>query len=122
MGYQQKNESRTLKEELTNFTGTEHYYRHWLEFNYTDGVKFLAEKANCFWLLDAIGSYQHKLKEKGFQIWTLKVNEDKLAVLQMQEDSDTPIIVKQEIEYTDFPTEEIKLYFINGVLLLTSEY
>jgi len=115
-------QNRTLKNELTNFTGTEHYYRHWLGFNYTDGVKFLAEKANCFWLLDAVGSYQHTLKDKGFQIWILKVNKDKSAVLEMREDSDTPIIVRQEIKYTDFPMEEITLYYIDGVLLLTSEY
>ena len=122
MGYKQEDKGKTLEHELTNFTGTEHYYRHWLGFNYTDGVKFLAEKANCFWLLDAVGSYQHTLKDKGFQIWILKVNKDKSAVLEMREDSDTPIIVRQEIKYTDFPMEEITLYFIDGVLILTSEY
>ena len=111
-----------LKQELRGFTGTEQYYPHWLGFRFTDGVKFLAEKANCFWLLDAVGSYQHKLKKIPFQVWTLKVNEDKTAVLEMKEDTGQPILVRQEIKYTDFPMQEVKLFYIEGVLLLPSEY
>ena len=111
-----------LKQELALFTGSENYYRHWLNFNFTDGVKYLADKVECYWLLDAIGSYQDKVKDVPFQIWTLKVNADKSAVLEMNEDTNQPIIIRQEIQYTDFTLEEIKLYFIDGVLLLPSEY
>lgn len=113
---------QSVLSELGNFTGTENYYRHWLKFNYTDGVRFLAQEVECYWLLDAIGSYQYKVKNIPFQIWTLKVNEDKTAVLEMKEDSGQPVIIRQEIQYTDFPLEGIELYFIDGVLLLTSEY
>ena len=110
-----------LRQELRNFTGTEQYYGY-LGFRFTDGIKYLTEKANCFWLLDIIGSYQHKLKEIPFQVWTLKVNEDKTAVVEMKEDTNQPLMVKQKIEYTDFPMQEVKLYYIEGVLLLPSEY
>lgn len=113
---------QSLLSSLANFTGTMQYFRHWMKFNYTDGVKFLAETGNCFWLLDAIGSYQYKVKNIPFQVWTLKVSEDKTAVLEMREDSNTPVIIKQEIPYTDFPLKEITLFYIDGVLLLTSEY
>lgn len=106
--------------ELDMFTGTENYYKHWAGFGvYTDGVLYLAEKANAYWLLDAIFSYRRK---ESFQLWELKVNKDKSCILTMKEDSDSPILVKQEIEWTDFPLDYIKLYLIDGVLLLPSEY
>lgn len=110
--------------DLNQFIGTEHYYKHWLGFNYTDGVKYLAEKAKAYWLLDLIGSYQSgkKGRKEPFQIWTLEVNEDNSAVAYMKEDSNSPILVKQEIPLTDFPLKTIQLYLIDGVLLLPSEY
>ena len=63
-----------------------------------------------------------------FQIWTLKVlrlelgknKNEPMAILEMKEDTDTPIIAGQKIEFTDFPLGEIKLYFQNGVLFLPS--
>ena len=108
--------------QLNQFTGTEHWYRHWLGILYTDGVKFLAEKAGAYWLIDAVASYQNKLKDVPFQIWTLVVNEDNSAILQMREDSDMPFRVEQYIKYSDFSLESIRLYFIDNVLLLPSEY
>lgn len=108
--------------ELNQFTGTEHWYRHWLGILYTDGVKFLAEKAGAYWLIDAVASYQNKVKHIPFQIWTLVIDKDNSATLQMREDSDMPFIIEQFIEYSDFPLTSISLYFIDGVLLLTSEY
>jgi len=112
-----------LMSELHQFTGTENWYQHWLGFTYTDGVKYLAQQAGAYWLIDAIGSYQKaSIKEITIQFWRLTVNEDKSAVLQMREDSDRPSRVSQKIAYTDFPLKEIELYFSNNVLLLPSEY
>jgi len=104
--------------ELDQFTGTENYWRHWLGLKFTDGVKYLADKAGAHWLLDAIFSYH---RPEPFQVWTLKVK-DSQAVLTMQEDTGQPEKVKQEIEFTDFPLESIKFYLIDKVLLLPSEY
>ena len=104
--------------ELDQFTGTENYWRHWLGGKFTDGVKYLADKAGAHWLLDAIFSYH---RPEPFQVWTLKVK-DSQAVLTMQEDTDTPVKVKQKIKYTDFSLDEVKLYLIDGILLLPSEY
>jgi len=107
--------------ELNNFTGTEKYYKHWTGILvYTDGVQYLAKEGGAYWLIDAIASYRRR---EHFQLWELKVNtETKEAVLTMREDSDTPVLVKQEIGFTDFPLSKIKLYLIDGVLLLPSEY
>lgn len=111
-----------LKAELAGFTGTENYYKHFTGMLFTDGVKFLADKAGAYWLIDIVASYQCKLKNIGFQLWTLKVNPDKTAIVTAKEDADMPILVTQEIQFTDFPLSEIELYCIDGVLILPSEY
>lgn len=85
---------------------------------YTDGVQFLAEKAGAYWLLDVIASYR---RPEHFQIWTLDVK-GKKGVVEMKEDTNEPVLVRQEIEYTDFPLDTIQLYLIDGVLILPSEY
>lgn len=105
--------------DLCQFTGTEQYYKHWLGINYTDGVKFMAERGKAYWLIDAIASYRRK---EPFQVWSLEVAEDKTAVLQMKEDSDKPALVRQEIPFTDFPLKKIEFFLIDGVLILPSEY
>jgi hypothetical protein len=109
---------------LEQFTGTEKYHRHWTDMVYTDGIEYLAEKAGAYWLIDAIASYQRneKIKTEPFQLWELRLTEKPKAVLTMRRDTNEPEIVSQEIKYTDFPLDEIKLYLIDGVLLLPSEY
>ena len=108
--------------DLDQFIGTENYYKHWLGLHYTDGVQYLAEKGGAYWLIDAIASHQRGVALKcQFQIWELKVSERK-GVLTMKEDSNEPVRKRQEIPYTDFPLETIKLFLVDGVLMLPSEY
>jgi hypothetical protein len=38
--------------DLSHFTGTNQYYRHWaMRLVYTDGVKYIADDADAYWLL-----------------------------------------------------------------------
>lgn len=105
---------------LAQCIGTEQYWTNRLLcFRYTDGVKFLWEACDAYWLLIAISSYRRK---EPFQFWELKVNADHMATLTMKEDDGQPTLVEQHIKYTDFPLDEIALYLIDGVLLLPSEY
>ena len=112
---------------LEQFTGTERYYKHWLGILYTDGVKYLAEEAGAYWLIDAIASWQASPKVKRdrmlqrIQFWKLRVNPDNSAVLVCERDSDD-VALTQEIEYTDFPLESVTLYLSECVLMLPSEY
>ena len=112
---------------LEQFTGTENYYQHWLGIHYTDGVKYLADEAAAHWLIDAIASWQSSPQVKQdrmlqeIQFWKLRVNSDQSATLTCERDSDD-VALTQEIEFTDFPLEEVRLYLSNGVLLLPSEY
>ena len=106
---------------LENFTGTEHYYKHWLGKVYTDGVKYIADQCGAHWLLDAVFSYK---RNEPLQVWNLKVNQlDNSALLAMVEDKGEPALIRQEIPYTDFPLEEIELWLLDGTtLILPSEY
>jgi ParB family chromosome partitioning protein len=50
-------ETLTLAD-LNNFTGSEHWYRHGMVRNvlFTDGAKYVADKAGAYWLLDEIAA------------------------------------------------------------------
>ncbi len=114
-----------LKAELRQFTGTEQYYYNPLfkDFKYTDGVKFLAERAGAYWLLDYIFSNQphRSLKGETFQVWKIRVNQDDSATLTVEDGNDN-VLTTFRIEYTDFPLEEFNLWLIDKVLILPSEY
>ena len=108
---------------MAHATGTFQYHRYSIFPGYpviTDGVRALAEAAECFWLLDIIGSYQSNRKlGRDFQVWKLTVNDDKSAVVEGYNDTD--LVITQDIEYTDFPLNGLKLWLMNGVILLPSE-
>jgi hypothetical protein len=109
-----------LELELQNFNGTQDYHRHFLGLYYTDGVKYLAEQAKAFWLIDAIASHQiRNVKREPFQVWTLLVGANQFAILKCTDgDKGTGEIelTRQHIEYTDFPLEKITLYLEDGSL------
>ena len=112
-----------LEQELSQFTGTTKYYSSTFgKLNLTEGAHYLRERAKCYWLIDVIESYQHKLKDVDFQLWGIEVNKDKSAQIYCKEDSNKKPIVTQELEYTDFPLDKFELYCINNVVLLKSEY
>ena len=117
--------------DLNQFTGTSQYYTYMAGLKLTDGVKYIADEAGAYWLLDIIASYQTdaKIRREGFQIWELKLSPKvegnphaQPCVVTMKTDTDKPLLVKQELCYTDFPLDSITLWLIDGVILLPSEY
>jgi hypothetical protein len=131
--------ARKLKKSLKQFTGTDNYYRHSLGIHYTDGIRYLAQQTECFWLIDVIASHQTKrlLADemlRDFQVWLLVVGDShkfikpkdgyKAVITCWKDTPDVGIkpSVRQDIEFTDFPLSELKLYLCNGVLMLPSEY
>ena len=114
--------------ELRQFSGSENIYYLPLfrNYNYTDGVRYLAQKAEAYWLIEAIFSWQYEKVIKNnyylqnFQIWKLEVKEDSSAILSCYGDVEKPI-ASQNIAYTDFPLKEITLYLSNKILMLTTE-
>ena len=112
--------AQKIQNGLAQCYGTENYWKNEgiLNFQYTDGVHTMWEMCEAYWLLIAISSYR---RQEPFQVWSLVVDGSK-AVLTMKEDSNSPVLVKQEIPYTDFPLEKMELWLIDGILILPSEY
>ena len=113
-------------EELRQFTGTEHWYRHALVPGvlYTDGARHVAQAGGAYWLLDEIAlaqQYEPSVKDEAFQVWKLVVNEDRTAMLTC-EDGNLHEVYRKRLDYSDFPLPEITLWFTNNVILLPREY
>ena len=112
-----------IESALAQFYGTNEWHRWSVLFPYTltDGAKFVADECQAYWLMDAIASWQaSKLRGQPFQVWNLVVG-DRSAVL-ICDNGNGKELCRQKIPYTDFPLPEITLYFIDGVILLPSEY
>ena len=111
--------------QLSYFTGTEKYYRISRRHLLTDGTKYLAEEAECFWMMDAIASH---LSEIGTEDWfvLVRVEETEGRAVMIYEDGNEHEHARQEIPYTDFPMHAISLYTCwdgeHWVIMLPSEY
>ena len=110
---------------LTQFTGTERYYRINRRCLLTDGTRYLAEEAGAFWLMDAAASY---LIELGTDDWFVQIQlqvTGSKALLKL-EDGNGHVRAQQEIPYTDFPVPQQTLYACwdgeHWVIMLPSEY
>lgn len=117
--------SQQLKTGLETFTGSQRWYRHELYrlFTYTEGVQFLAMEAGAYWLVDLIFSLQYtapKVKNEGFQCWKLDMKD--YAATLICEDANGNKVYSEAIELTDFPMEEMTLWFTDNTLLLPSEW
>ena len=109
---------------LKQFTGTTQWFYHPLfkAFKYTDGVKFLAKNAECYWLLEFIFGHQTnaKIKATPFQTWKL-VKQGEGCTITI-DDGNGKVIKTFTLSYTSFPLDSFTLWMIDGVLLLPSEY
>ena len=134
----EQNKNQLTQDELENFTGDLERWRHSLnrQVIYTPGVRYLAEKAGAYWLIDAIASYlvpdvldaaaQHDARVLGLHFWNLEVADDHSAFLYASVDNDVKPFVTQEIPYTDFPLKRVAVWAgFDGehwVLYLPSEH
>ena len=126
---------------LSQFGGSEEYHRlsplHG-KLVATDGVAWLAEKADAYWLVDAIAAWQPTAQKdemlRNFQLWTLTKNRadhqhPQGARLTCWRDTDNEAF-HRDMEFTDFPLDGIRLYACSGeyggrpviILMLTGEY
>jgi hypothetical protein len=111
--------------QLSNFTGTERYYRISCRHLLNDGTKYLAEEAECFWMMDAIASH---LSEIGTDDWFVQVRmtvNDSRATM-IYEDGNGKEHARQEIPFPDFPMPAVALYACwdgeHWVIMLPGEY
>ncbi len=102
---------------LAQATGTTGYYRHAPRLVYTDGVRYLAEHAACYWLLDIVWSLWWEprvaavLRAQEHLVCTLQVDlEAQRGTLTASAWGSDAVLYTQIIPYTDFPLEAITLY------------
>ena len=84
----------------------------------------LAVEAGAYWLLDQIFALQYeitRLQGELFQVWDLKVHNDKTATLKCT-DGNLGALHEETLEFTDFPLPDFRFYLTDNVLLLPSEY
>ena len=110
---------------LAQFTGTAQYWRVARQFAITDGVKYLAETATCFWLIDAAISH---LLEIGTADWFVLVRTEVSGsqATMIYEDGNGLERARQAIPYTDLQLPSVNLYAVwdseRWVIMLPSEY
>lgn len=112
-----------LESGLEMHAGTTRWFRHWTRrLVYTEGVQYLAEKANAYWLIDLVASWcpHPSLRSEEFVVWKLSVKPDRTATAIA--DGNGRELARQDISLTDFPLEEVSLYLTDNTLLLPSEY
>ena len=124
-------EPDNIRRVLARMTGTLQYWSvfHGNEsMKITDGVKTMADLCCAHWLTVTIWTLQalENVRKEPFQVWTLEIcnikGRSNDAIL-IAEDGNGNEIIRQNIEYTDFPLYEgIKLYLDGDVLMLPSEY
>lgn len=103
-------------ESLREFTGSETLFKHgfFLGVCYTEGVRHVAREGKAYWLLDEIASHLIRMNispfsQKALHFWKLTVK-DNQGVLLARVDSDQKPFFKKELDYTDFPLDEIDIW------------
>jgi len=121
---------RELIETLGTFSGTEMYHRIPLIGTvFTDGIKYLADTAQCFWLVTDTSVIAKSLMNRSefITIDFEKLSEEKQdalgyeAIIQYS-DGNSKVLETHKYHSTDFPLDKFRFFFTNGTLLLPSEY
>lgn len=120
----------TLRENLQQFYGSQQMFQlPLIKTKFTDGVHYLAKEAQCFWLITDASVFAKNLMDKSHFITidfkrlseTEKVEKGCEAIISYG-DGNENILETHRYNVTDFPLDELRLYFVNDTLMLPSEY
>jgi hypothetical protein len=120
----------TLQERLQQFCGSIQFFQlPLIQTRFTDGVHYLAEKTACFWLITDASVIAKSLMDKSYFITIdfkrLSESESKEkgceAIITYGDGNDS-ILETHRYNVTDFPMDELRLFFVNNTLMLPSEY
>ena len=119
-----------LKEGLQHFHGSEMLYQIPLTgTRYTEGIKYLANAAECYWLItDASIMAKCLMKISSFitidfkRLSQEKQDNSGYEAEIIYGDGNDNILEAHRYRVTDFPLDELRLFFVNNTLLLPGEY
>jgi hypothetical protein len=125
-----KTQVNKIKAELQYFIGSESFYKiPLIGTRFTDGIKYLADAAECFWLVTDASVIAKSLMSKSYFITVdfkrlseTEREESQCEALINYSDGNGHIFETHRYHVTDFPLDELRLFFIDGTLMLPSEY
>jgi hypothetical protein len=95
---------KQIRAGLRKFNATTQTHKHKSGFRYTSKVKFLADAAECHWLLDLIGEYQPMTRRYLIQRWQYRIELDQ-GVLSFF-DSNRNRLFWKVLPLSNFPLRE----------------
>lgn len=119
-----------LQEQLSQFCGSQQIFTLPLcRTRYTEGIQFLAQTANAFWLLTDASVMGKSLMSKSrfitvdFKRYSpSEVETHGYDAVIAYSDGNGTVFTEQRYHITDFPLEQLRLFFVDNTLLLPSEY
>lgn len=123
-------QSKHLIEQLQGFCGSTTCYQiPMLRTKYTEGIKYLADQAQCHWLITDTAVVCKSLKHKSSFILVLFKRYSNTVQKRTHKEAKITyangngvILFEQEYEYTDLPLNELRLFYTNDMLMLPNEY
>lgn len=116
-----------IKEALSFCNGSERFYKFQLCNNiYTDGIAQMAALCEADWLVtDALVSCsylsrRHSFIEVKFQ-YTPELNSKEITAKVTYSDGNDVVLCTEFVMVTNFPLQEIKMFYKNNTLYLPSE-
>jgi hypothetical protein len=125
-----KSTTEEILKNLQRFHGSETIYKiPLIQTRYTEGLKYLATAAECFWLLTDVSIMAKSLLAKSYFVTIdfRRLPEDRKdstgyeAEIQYS-DGDGNIFDTHRYNVTDFPLDKLRLFFVDGTLMLPGEY
>ena len=119
-----------ILEGLQHFHGSETIFQIPLtRTRYTNGIKYLANAVECFWLITDTSIIAKSLMDKSYFITIdfkrLSIEEQDAmgheAVIIYSDGNDT-VLEKHKYNFTDFPLDKLLLFFVDNTLMLPNEY
>ncbi|MBU2526355.1 MAG: hypothetical protein KKC03_07120 [Bacteroidetes bacterium] len=119
-----------IKEGLQHFNGSEMFYQiPLIRTRFTNGLKYLANVANCFWLITDVSVIAKSLLNRSHFITIdfKRLSEEKQDYSGYEaeiiySDGNGNVFETHRYIFTDFPLDELRLYFVDNTLMLPSEY
>ncbi|WP_428743286.1 DUF6876 family protein [Tenacibaculum sp.] len=119
-----------IKEGLQHFHGSEIFYQiPLIRTRFTSGLKYLANVAECFWLITDVSVIAKSLLNRSrfitIDFKRLSEEEKDNAGYEAEiiySDGNGNVLEKHRYNVTDFPLDELRLYFVNDTLMLPNEY
>ncbi|WP_027125471.1 DUF6876 family protein [Gelidibacter mesophilus] len=119
-----------IKEGLQHFHGTEMFYQiPLIRTRFADGLKYLADVADCFWLITDTSVIAKSLipRSEFITIEFKRLSEERQDFTGYEAeiiytDGNDNILEKHGYRVIDFPFDELRLFFVNDTLMLPSEY